>query len=114
MQRRAQILMAGCGAAFALAVGFFVLGVDVPTTTAAISPEVTQTVNRAAKADRLPMKPAFRLPAIPASKSRRNAGNEETETTTPFPKPELLDGCEPIVSPIGQSPLAQVAGRCVS
>jgi hypothetical protein len=26
----------------------------------------------------------------------------------------LLDGCEPIVSPIGQSPLAQVAGRCVS
>jgi hypothetical protein len=113
MQRRAKILVGGCGAIFALAVGYFVLGVDVPTTTAAIGPD-PQTVNRAAKADRLPMKPAFRLPAIPASKSRRNAGNEEIEPNTQFPKPELLDGCEPIVSPIGQSPLSQVAGRCLS
>ena len=46
MQRRAQILVGGCGALFALAVGYFVLGVDVPTTTAAIGPE-PQTVNRA-------------------------------------------------------------------
>ncbi len=115
MQRRAQFLVAGCGAVFALAVGYFVLGVDVPTTTAAIGPDpVTQTVNRSAKADRLPMKPAFRLPAIPAAKSRRNAGNEEIEPNAPFARPELLDGCEPLVSPIGQSPLAQVAGRCLS
>jgi hypothetical protein len=36
--------------------------------------------------------------------------------TRPVPaaKPKLLDGCEPVVSAIGQSPLAQVAGRCVS
>jgi hypothetical protein len=113
MQRRAQILVGGCGALFALAVGYFVLGVDVPTTTAAIGPE-PQTVNRASKADRLPMKPAFRLPAIPASKSRRNAGNEEIEPTTTFQRPVLLDGCEPLVSPIGQSPLSQIPGRCVS
>ena len=77
MQRRFQYLVGGCGAVFALAVGYFVLGVDVSTTTAAVSPDPgLQTVNRALKADRLPMKPAFRLPTIPASKSRRNAGNE--------------------------------------
>jgi hypothetical protein len=32
----------------------------------------------------------------------------------PASRPELLDGCEPVVSSIGQSPLAQIAGRCVS
>jgi hypothetical protein len=113
MQRRAQLLVGGCGAVFALAVGYFVLGVDVPKTTAAIGPE-PQTVNRSAKSDRLPITPAFRLPAIPASKSRRNAGNEEIEPTAPFQRPVLLDGCEPLVSPIGQSPLSLVAGRCLS
>jgi hypothetical protein len=30
-------------------------------------------------------------------------------TATPGPKPLLLDGCEPMVSAIGQSPLAQIA-----
>jgi hypothetical protein len=114
MQLRAQVLMGCCGAVFAVAVGYFVLGVDVPTTTAAIGPDpMLQTVNRGAKADRLPMKPAFRLPAIPAAKSRRNAGNEDVEIPN-APRLELLDGCEPIVSPIGASPLAQVAGRCIS
>jgi hypothetical protein len=29
-------------------------------------------------------------------------------------RPELLDGCEPVISTIGQSPLARIAGRCVS
>jgi hypothetical protein len=48
----------------------------------------------------------------------RNAIKGPIETNapaaTPAPKPRLLDGCEPMVSAIGQSPLAQVAGRCVS
>ena len=114
MQRRFQYLVGGCGAVFALAVGYYVLGVNVSTTTAAVGPDPgMQTVNRALKADRLPIKPAFRLPTIPASKSRRNAGNE-FDTETPAARPELLDGCEPLVSPIGQSPLAQVPGRCLS
>jgi hypothetical protein len=118
MQRRFQYLAAGCGAVFALAVGYLVLGVDVPTTTAATGTDPgVQTVNRSIKGDRLQIKPATRLPTIPASKSRRNAGNEpELESpNAPFSKQEpLLDGCEPIVSPIGQSPLAQVPGRCLS
>jgi hypothetical protein len=46
----------------------------------------------------------------------RNAVNGpiEIKAPAPAPKPRLLDGCEPMVSAIGQSPLAQVAGRCVS
>ena len=117
MQRHSQYLLGGCGAVCALAVAYFLLGVDVSTTTAATTSDPgVQTVNRALKADRLPMQPAFRLPTIPASKSRRNAGNEQIEIEIPgaTPRQELLDGCEPLVSPIGQSPLAQVAGRCVS
>jgi hypothetical protein len=48
----------------------------------------------------------------------RNAVNSPVETNAPAvvpaSKPRLLDGCEPMVSAIGQSPLAQIAGRCVS
>lgn len=114
MRRRSRYILAGCGAVSAFAIAYFLIGVDVTKTTAAPSADPTlQTVNRALKADRLPMKPAFRLPTIPASKSRRNAGNE-FDLDAPYPRPELLDGCEPLVSPIGQSPLAQIAGRCLS
>lgn len=115
MQRRFQYIAGGCGAVFALAIGYFVLGVNVSTTTAATGGDAgLQSVNRSLKTDRLPMQPSFRLPTIPASKSRRNAGNEVDPDTANAPRPELLDGCEPLVSPIGQSPLAQVAGRCLS
>jgi hypothetical protein len=47
----------------------------------------------------------------------RNAGSGPTEVQAPpapAQLPELLVGCEPIVSSIGQPPLARVAGRCVS
>jgi hypothetical protein len=70
-------------------------------------------VNRTLKGDRLQLQPSIRMPTIPAAKSRRNAGNEQHEFETPSPT-ELLEGCEPLVSPIGQSPLALVPGRCVS
>lgn len=115
MQRRFQYIAGGCGAVFALAIGYFVLGVNVSTTTAATGGNSgLQSVNRSLKTDRLPMQPSFRLPTIPASKSRRNAGNEFDLESPNAARPELLDGCEPLVSPIGQSPLAQVAGRCLS
>ena len=60
-------------------------------------------INRAHKGDRLPLIPA----------KSRNAVNGPVEKA-PAPKPRLLDGCEPVVSAIGQSPLAQIPGRCVS
>jgi hypothetical protein len=113
--RRSQVLLGGFGAAFALALAYFVVGVDVSTTTAATTADPgLQTVNRSLKGDRMQNKPATRLPTIPASKSRRNAGNEELDVPGALPRPELLDGCEPLVSPIGQSPLARIAGRCLS
>jgi hypothetical protein len=64
-------------------------------------------VNRTLKSDRMPL----------ASTKSRNAVNDPAEITVPpapAPKPRLLDGCEPVVSAIGHSPLAQVPGRCVS
>ena len=92
--------LAGCGGAV-FAVACFLIGLEVSATTAPM-------VERALKSDRLPLVPV----------KSRNAIKGPIETNapaaTPAPKPRLLDGCEPMVSAIGQSPLAQVAGRCVS
>jgi hypothetical protein len=87
----------------------FLIGLQVSATTAAPSAGPTSlTINRTLKSDRMPLVPAI----------TRNAVNGPVETNaptaTPGPKPLLLDGCEPMVSAIGQSPLAQIAGRCVS
>jgi hypothetical protein len=105
MRRHSRLLVGGCGAACAIV--SFVIGLEVSATTAAPGAEPTrQSINRAIKGDRLPQ----------VQKVRRNAVNGPELQTPPAPaaRPELLDGCEPLVSPIMQSPLSQVAGRCVS
>jgi hypothetical protein len=107
MRRHSGLLLACCGAAFAMA--FFVLGLEISATTAAPSAQSIDhsapTVNRTLKADRMPLVPAI----------SRNAVNGPFELKRPpVAKPQLLDGCEAVVSAIGQSPLAQVPGRCVS
>lgn len=104
--RRLSSYFIGCsGAVVALAT--FLVGLEVSAISTA-SPSLSHTapmVNRTLKSDRLP---------VVLSKSR-NAVNGPAETPpAPAPKPKLLDGCEPMVSAIGQSPLAQVAGRCLS
>ena len=97
----------GCSGAI-LAIACFLVGLEVSATTAAPSNEkTTPVINRTLKGDRLPL----------VSSSNRNAvkGPHEIKIQpAPAAKPKLLDGCEPVVSAIGQSPLAQVAGRCVS
>jgi hypothetical protein len=100
--------LVGCGGAV-FAVACFLIGLEVSATTAA--PSVGQPasmVDRSLKSDRMPLVPM----------RSRNAVNGPVETNAPAaapaPKPRLLDGCEPMVSAIGQSPLAQIAGRCVS
>jgi hypothetical protein len=107
--RTTRYLVACCGAIFAVA--SFLAGLEVSATTAAPSfGQSVPAVNRVLKSDRMPLVPA----------KARNAVNGPVETTIPpvpaptAPKPRLLEGCEPIVSAIGQPPLAQVAGRCVS
>ncbi len=102
--RRQSGYLVGLGAA--LAIGSFLIGLEVSSTTAAPSIERTApTVNRTLKSDRMPVLPG----------RSRNAVNGPLEIKAPpATKPVLLDGCEPVVSTIGQSPLARIAGRCVS
>jgi hypothetical protein len=106
MRRHSRYLVGGCGAAFAIA--SFLIGLEVSATTAA--PSVGQTapmVNRILKGDRMPLIPM-------QSRNAVNGPLEIKAPPAPAPKPRLLDGCEPVVSSIGQSPLAQIPGRCVS
>ena len=96
---------AGClGAVFALA--SFVFALELSAVTTAPSAEQNVAMNRALKGDRLP---------LPADMGR-NAGNGPAEIKAPPApaRPEMLMGCEPVVSAIGQPPLARVPGRCIS
>ena len=106
MLRRSKYLVSCCGAAFALA--SFLIGLEVSATTAAsLGEQGAVVINRGLKGDRLPLVPSV----------SRNAGSGPAEVQAPpapAQLPELLVGCEPIVSSIGQPPLARVAGRCVS
>ena len=66
-----------------------------------------QTVNRALKGDRLPLRPA----------SRSDVANQPVELRVPrtsTPDSRMPDGCEAVVSSIVNSELAHIAGRCVS
>jgi hypothetical protein len=106
MRRHSQYVISGLGALVAL--GFFVIGLEVSATTASPAPkQVQQLVDRTLKGDRLPLVP---------EKARKNAVNGPHELLAPRPafRQELPDGCESIVSAIAQSPLSQVPGRCVS
>jgi len=103
--RHSRFLVGCCSAAFAVA--SFLIGLEVSATTAAPSNDRNATmVNRALKGDRLQF----------ITGKSRNAVNGPFELKAPQPvaRPELPDGCEPVISAIGQSPLAQIPGRCVS
>ena len=104
MRRHSRYFLACSGAAVALAC--FLAGLEVSTTTAATSfNSGVATVNRALKGDRLPLTQA----------SGRNAVSGPAEAPrAPVAEPRLLEGCEPMVSAIGQPPLARVPGRCLS
>jgi hypothetical protein len=102
MRRHSGYLIACCGAAFAIA--SFLIGLEVSATPSTTGLEqAPPMVNRTLKADRQPLLPV----------KSRNAVNEPGDIKL-APKIELLDGCEPMISTIGQSPLARIPGRCVS
>ncbi|HEY1364672.1 MAG TPA: hypothetical protein VGF60_20680 [Xanthobacteraceae bacterium] len=104
MRRQSQYLVACCGLSLAMAA--FLVGFEVSSTTAATSAEnQVPSVNRTLKGDRI----------APIPGNSRNAVNGPAEIKNPPAiAPRLLDGCEPVVSAIGQSPLARIAGRCLS
>jgi hypothetical protein len=106
MRRYSQYLIGSCAAVFAIS--SFLVGLEVSATTAAPSlGQNTPAVNRVLKGDRMPL-------IAPKSLNAVNGPTETKAPPAPAPKPRLLDGCEPVISAIGQSPLAQVAGRCIS
>ena len=80
--------------------------VSVATASSAAAPS-GEIVNRAQKGNRLPLVPAL----------HQNPVSRQLEVNLPrMPAPEqgLADGCESLVSPLARSPLAQIAGRCLS
>ncbi|MGE0037267.1 MAG: hypothetical protein AB7S93_16740 [Xanthobacteraceae bacterium] len=105
MQNR-QIIAAGLGSALALIVCAGLKVSATPVTSAAAmstfsaSEATSQSSNRALKGDRSPL---VQAPVAVSSVPR---------DIVVIPK--LLDGCEAVISSIGNSPLAQVAGSCVS
>jgi hypothetical protein len=105
MLRHSRYFISALGGVAALACLF--VGLEVSATTAGME-RAPHLVNRSLKGDRMPL--------IPES-VRRNAVNGPKDVQpvrAPVRQEVLLDGCEAIVSPIAQSPLSQVPGRCVS
>ena len=90
-------------AALAIASGLVIFD---PAARSMVDPSA-QTVTRALKGDRLPLKPA----------SFSNVENQPVEWRAPrtsVPASKLPDGCEAVASSIAKSELAHIAGRCVS
>jgi hypothetical protein len=104
MRHQSQFSIACCGLVFAAA--SFLVALEVSANTAAQSLDgTTPAINRALKGDRMPL----------ATGASRNAVNAPLQIKAPpVTKTELLEGCEPVVSAIGQPPLARIPGRCVS
>ena len=106
MQNR-HFIAAGLGSALAM-LAFAGLKVSATPVSPAmtefsVSAPASQISNRALKGDRSPI--------------ARTVATEDSVTSVPrdiVVLPELLDGCEPVISSIVNSPLAQVAGSCVS
>jgi len=101
-----RYLISGCSVL--LAAVSIVIGIEISVATAfsGAAPSV-EIVNRAQKGNRLPLVPAL----------HQNAVSRLLEVNFPLiPAPDqgLADGCEPVASPLTHSPLAQIAGRCLS
>ncbi len=68
---------------------------------------VAETINRASKGDRLPPGPTFHPDAV-------NQPLEVNRLPRIRAQQSLMDGCEALVSPLARTPLAYIAGRCLS
>ena len=106
MLRRPRFIAACTGAAVGLA--SFFIALEMSATQAAPGINAGPSMNRTLKGDRLPL----------ISAKSRNAVNGPAEpkapSRAPASQPRLLEGCEGLVSAIGQPPLSRVPGRCVS
>jgi len=94
----------GLGCTLAAAVFFLSVEMSGPSAWSATN-SAAHNVDRALKGDRLP--PVLK----PADVNEQVGISDRSE---PALVPELLDGCEPMVSAIGKPALARIAGRCLS
>ena len=105
--RGLRFLIGGCSVL--LATLSVVIGIEVSVATA--SPGAVSSmeiVDRARKGNRLPLVPALHQNPV-------NRPPEEVNLPRiPAPDRGLADGCESLASPLTHSPLAQIAGRCLS
>jgi len=104
--RALRYSMSGCSVLLAMASIVMGIEVSVATASSGAAPSV-EIVNRAQKGNRLPLVPG--LHQNPVSRQL-----EVNLPRVPAPERDLADGCESLVSPLARSPLAQIAGRCLS
>jgi hypothetical protein len=87
---------------------YIFMGIEISVVTAwSKAAPAVEIVNRSGKGDRFTL----------ASQFHRNAVNQPLDikfSGTPAPDQKLIDGCEPLASPLTHSPFARVAGRCLS
>jgi hypothetical protein len=98
-------LISGC--TVLLAIASIVIGIEVSVAASSGAALSIETINRAQKGDRLRLVAAL----------HQNPVSRLLEVNLPrIPAPDrgLADGCEPVASPLTHSPLAQMAGRCLS
>jgi len=106
--RALRYLVSGCSVL--LAIVSIVIGIEVSVATASSgAAPSTEIINRTQKGDRLLLVPEL----------HRNPVDRPPEVNLPrmhrlAPDQDLADGCESSVSPLARSPLAQIAGRCLS
>lgn len=65
-------------------------------------------VNRAAKGDRIGAPETVAVKRVPAGTARETVPN-----TDPANRPRIMDGCDPMFSPVTVPAMAHIAGRCV-
>ena len=101
MATNSRVLM---GALTITAATIVALPVAKAIDAATLTPAPAIKVNRAAKGDLL----ATRRPAqnLPAQSIRKQPGH-------PDRKQRIMDGCDPLFSPVTTPSMAHVAGRCV-
>jgi hypothetical protein len=65
-------------------------------------------VNRTAKGDRIGTPETIAMKRAPAGTAR-----ETLPTTDPASRPRIMDGCDPMFSPVTVPSMAHISGRCV-
>jgi hypothetical protein len=66
-------------------------------------------VNRSAKGDRMAEPRTIAVKKAPTETAR-----DSSKDTEPGEKPRIMDGCDPMFSPVTVPSMAHLAGRCVS